>query len=380
MPEKGKKDISLGASQVDSLEQLLKSKDQSEKLQTKLDDAVKELGQKKQELEKNLSKQEDATKQLNELTVEYNKLKVIIDKDKELKDTLSSQLADLKKKTDEVTEEAKTYKKSVLAKDESLVMKDKQLADKDGIISGKDEEIKKLNAQIAELNGKMEANVLKIPSLQDQLLAMQKENEALKLKEEKLNALIRELNDKYEKLKVKFRDTGDSVLGATMEVEKLKAEIKQRDDQIASLGGRLGSILTGGSGVLTDKSKLGEIFKAILQKTQRSIRFCVPTINLVESLGLLPIIKTFPRLTVINISGDIKATDEHIVMDLKQRGVVFTQYDQKDRWVLNRDGEEILIALEKGDGTVIGFFSNEQRIVTILNSAVMEPWVRGIKI
>ncbi len=376
MSDKGKK----SSSQVDSLEQLLKSKDQSEKLQTKLDEAVKELGLKKQELEKNLNKQENVTKQLNDLTVEYNKLKVTIDKDKELKDSLSSQVADLKKKAEGAEEEAKTYKKSVLAKDELLVMKDKQLADKDCIISGKDGEVKKLNDQIVELTKKMEANTLKIPSLQDQLLAMQKENEALKLKEEKLNAQIRDINDKYDKLKVKFRDTGDSVLGATMEVEKLKAELKQKDDQIAGLSGRLGSILTGGSGVLTDKSKLGEIFKTLLQKTQRSIRFCVPTISLVESLGLLPVIKAFPRLTVINISGDIKATDEHIVMDLKQKGVIFTQYDAKDRWVLNRDGEDIVIALEKSDGTVIGFYSNEQRIVSILNSAIMEPWVRGIKI
>jgi hypothetical protein len=118
----------------------------------------------------------------------------------------------------------------------------------------------------------------------------------------------------------------------------------------------------------------------MLQKTQRSIRFCVPTISLVESLGLLPVIKGFSRMTVVNVSGDIKATDEHIVMDLKQKGVIFTQYDQKDRWVLNRDGEEAIIALEKSDGTIIGFYSNEPRIVSILNSAIMEPWVRGIKI
>jgi myosin heavy subunit len=376
MSDKGKKNTP----QADSLEQLLKSKDQSEKLQTKLDEAVKELGVRKQELEKNLSKQEDATKQLNDLTVEYNKLKVILDKDKELKDTLSSQFADLKKKTEEVAEEAKVFKKSVFAKDEILVMKDKQLVDKDGIISGKDGEIKKLNAQVTELNGRMEANVVKIPSLQDQIIVLQKENEAVKIKDEKMNAQIHEANDKYEKLKLKFRDSGDSVLGATMEVEKLKADLKQKDEQLANLSGRLGSILTGGSGVLTDKGKLGEIFKTMLQKTQRSIRFCIPTLSLVESLGLLPIIKAFSKMTVVNISGDIKATDEHIVMDLKQKGVIFTQYDQRDRWVLSRDGEESIIALEKSDGTVIGFFSNEQRIVSILNSAIMEPWIRGIRI
>ncbi|MEX2757286.1 MAG: hypothetical protein Q6365_018055, partial [Candidatus Sigynarchaeota archaeon] len=103
-------------------------------------------------------------------------------------------------------------------------------------------------------------------------------------------------------------------------------------------------------------------------------------ISSIESLGLLPIIKGFPRTTVVNISGDIKATDEHIVMDLKQKGVIFTQYDQRDRWLINRDSEEVIIALEKADGTIIGFYSNEQKIVSILNSTIMEPWIKGIKI
>ncbi len=369
MSDKVKKNVP----QADSLEQLLKSKDQSEKLQSKLDEVVKELGNKNNELEKSLAKQSEVTKQLNDITVEYSRLKVAVDKDKELKDSLSSQLADLKKKAEEVDEELKALKKSVAIKDESLVMKDKQLADKDGIISSKDDEIKKLGAHIGD-------GTAKIPVLQDQILTLQKENEDLKIKEQKINAQLHETNDRYEKLRVKYRDTGDSVLGATMEVEKLKADIKQKDEQIASLSGKLGSILTGGSGVITDKEKLAEIFKSIIQKTQRSIRFCVPTISNVESLGLLPIIKGFPRTAVINISGDIKATDEHIVMDLKAKGVIFTQYDQKDRWLLNRDSEEVIIALEKSDGTVIGFFSNEQRIVSILNSTIMEPWIRGIKI
>ncbi|MBN2150199.1 MAG: hypothetical protein JW839_02015 [Candidatus Lokiarchaeota archaeon] len=369
MSDKGKK----GASQADSLEQILKSRDDSEKLQSKLDDAVKELGEKKALLEQSLKKQEDATKQLNDLTAEYGKLKIILDKDKELKDSLSTQLNEIKNKTQEVEEEARAFKKAALAKDEILITKDRQLADKDSVISSKDEEIKRLSAQIGEGSAK-------IPALQDQILALQKQNEDLKLKEEKLNAQLHDTNDKLEKLRVKFRDSGDSVLGATMEVEKLKAELKQKDEQIASLSGRLGSILTGGSGVITDKDKLAELFQTMIPKTQRSIRFCVPTISSIETLGLLPIIKGFPRTAVVNISGDIKATDEHIVMDLKQKGVIFTQYDPKDRWVLNRDGEEVIIALEKSDGTVIGFFSNEQRIVSILNTTIMEPWIKGIKI
>jgi chromosome segregation ATPase len=365
---------------TDTLEKLLESKDQTDKLQAKLDETMKELDQKRRDLEKIINKQEDASKQLGELNVEYNRLKVVMEKDKEFKESLSSQLADLKKKQEEIADDARNFKKSAFMKDDIIATKDKQMMEKDQVIALKDGEIKKLYSQLAEVTAKIETSAAKIPLLQDQILALQKENEAVKLKEEKMNTQIHEATDKYEKLKVKFRDSGDSVLGATMEVEKLKADIKQKDDVITDLTGRLGSILTGGSGVLTDKEKLMEIFKTIVQKTQRSIRFCVPTISKIEAMGLLPVIKGFSRMTVVHVAGDIKATDEHIVMDLKQKGVIFTQYDQKDRWVLNRDGEDAIIALEKPEGKIIGFYSNEPRIVSILNSAIMEPWVKGIKI
>jgi len=355
---------------VDALESLL---DTSDKMQGKLDDLAKEVKQKGEELTRIQAKLDESSKQLNDMTVECGKLKIIVEKDKELKDALSSQLADLKKKLADLDDEAKTLKKSVLLKDEAISTKDKQIIDKDHIISTKDDDNKKLNVQITDLTSKVAA-------FQDQILALQKENEQVKLKEEKMKAQMLEVTEKYDKAKSKIRDSGDSALGATMELEKFKTQLQQKETQVTELSGRLGSILTGGSGVLTDKEKLIEVFKAMVHKTQRSIRFCVPSITLLESLGLLAVIKAFPRTAVVQCAGDIKATDEHIIMDLKQKGVIFTQYDLKDRWVINRDGEDVIIALEKADGHIIGFYSNEPRFVSVLNSVVMEPWVKGIKI
>jgi sugar-specific transcriptional regulator TrmB len=132
--------------------------------------------------------------------------------------------------------------------------------------------------------------------------------------------------------------------------------------------------------VLTTREGLEEMFKQMIKRTNRSLRFCIPRLAQIESLGLLPIISGFPRMLVVNIAGDIMATDEHLVSKLNPKGVSFTSYDKKDRWILNRDGEDVIIALEKPDGNIIGFYSNESRIVSMLNSSLMEPWIRGTKI
>ena len=375
MSQKGNKKGPAPGPSVDSLESLLASKDQSEALQKKINELTSELNELR-------AKHEESTQQLNDITAEHEALKASSEKECELKESLSTQLADL-------SEELKDLKKSVGMKDEAMATKDKQLMDKDEIIKSKDDDLQSSSAQVADLQSQLaelQAQVNdtqstqsdKVSELQEQLMTLQKENEMAKLADANSKAKLQDVTANYEKLKLKMRDTGDTVLGATMEVEKLKAEIDQKDAELAALNEKMGAGAT--SGATLEKERLTEILTEILQRTQRSIRICLPSLSMVESLGLLPIIQGFPRTTVVNLAADIKATDEHIVMDLKKRGVAFTQYDHKDRWIVNRDGEDTIVALEMPDGNIVGFYSNEPRVVTMLNTVIMEPWLKGMKI
>jgi myosin heavy subunit len=382
MSQKGSKKGPSPGPSVDSLESLLASKDQSEALQKKIDELTNETKELRSKHDETIAQMHALDAQLIDLNAEHEALKASSEKDCELKESLTAQLNGL-------NEELKDLKKSVSMKDEAMATKDNQLMDKDEIIKNKDEELQSLNNQIsdwqsqladmqAQVSGAQSSQSDKVNELQAQIMALQKENEMAKLAEANSKTKLQELTGNYEKLKIKMRDTGDSVLGATMEAEKLKNAIEQKDAEIAALNEKLGA--GGGSGAFMDKEKLAQVLFDAVQKTQRSIRICVPSISLIETLGLLPVIQSFPRQAVVNIAGDIKATDEHIIMDLKKHGVVFTQYDRKDRWVLNRDGEDFLIAVEQPDGTVIGFYSSEPRVITMFNSVIMEPWVKGMKI
>ncbi len=367
-------------SNMNSLDELLLSKDQHEKITNELNQAKEANARLSEDLTTLKLKFEMLTKEIDQKSAELGKLKLSMEKDKELRDNLEKQLDHLKKQYEDLVEESKQLKRTVQAKDDAINAKDAAIATKDKQVIDKDEQIKQLDAKIHEISSKIEEGSGKASTLQDTILGLQKENEALRLKEKDLHGKISDAEEKYEKLKLRFRDSGDSVLGTTMELEKIKTELLKRDEEITVLKGKLGSILTGGSGIITTKEHLLTIFKEKVAGAHRSIRLCIPSLSLLDESGMLSILQQFPKNVVVNIAGDIKATDEHIILDLKPRGMTFTQYDQKDRWVLNRDGEDTILALEKNDGTIVGFFSNEPKIVTMLNSAINEPWVRGIKI
>lgn len=363
-----------------SLEEILQTRDMYEKDREVLTKVQQELDKKKQELMAVQAKIDEISSQLQEKTTSVSTLKVTLDKEGEIKSTLEQQLADLRSRIEIAERDATAFKQAAGQKDGIIATKDALLAEKDKVIAGKDEQVAKLMARIDEYVAKMEAGAAKIEQVQGEIINLQKSNEQLRLKEKEANAKFQELNDKHEKLKLRMRDSGDSVLGTAMELEKLKQEIASKDAELVQLRDKLGSILTGTSGVITSADKLVEIVKQKVKETQRSVRLCLPRLAMVETIGLLPVLQGFPRTTVVNIASDIKATDEHLVLDLKARGAIFTQYESKDRWVLNRDSEDVILAMEKSDGNVIGFYSNEPKLVTMLNSAIMDPWVRGIKI
>lgn len=356
-----------------SLNELLETRDLYYKFKKLHEKAQSDIDEKKAELAKLQEENKKIAEELKDKMVELGTVKVSLDKDKEMKDTLMTQLDELKAKYQKFEDEAEKLKDSVSNKEQTISEKDQQLAEKDKVIRQKDEKLE-------ELNEKVLAQVSKITELQDQVIDLQKRNEELKLKEKDLQKEIETTNSEYDALKVRLRNSGDSVLGTTMELEKMNNEIKEKDERINELESKLGSILTGASGFLTSRDKLIDKFKEMVGRTHRSIRMCIPSLGNLEEISLLSTIQDFPSTIVVNIAADVPPTDEHILMNLKPKGVNFTQFDQKDRWVLNRDGEELIIALEKDDGSIIGLYSNEQKLLSMFNSAIMEPWVKGMKI
>ncbi|MFX0101749.1 MAG: hypothetical protein ACFFCS_19450 [Candidatus Hodarchaeota archaeon] len=311
-----------------------------------------------EKIEGDLNRNQGILGQLDGKVSELQSISMNMEKDKEIIDSLNAQINELKAKYNSLEAEANNLKQQVIAKDQQVIEKDTKIAS--------------LDAQLEEIK-------VKIQESQDKIIELQKINEDLKLKEKDLNSEIEKLNENYNSLKVRLRDSGDSVLGTTMELEKLKSDSDEKDQKIKELEEKLGSLLTGDSGVITNKDELINAFKKLMPKLHRSIRLCVPNLNQLEDGGLLPILQEYPSTSVINIAANVNPTDEHIVLNLKEKGATFTQFDKQDRWLLNRDGEEFIIAVEKDD-KVVGFFSNEPHLVSMFNSVIMDPFVKGIKI
>ncbi|MHA1793570.1 MAG: hypothetical protein ACTSVI_13055 [Promethearchaeota archaeon] len=356
-----------------TLNEMLETRELYEKYKSLHKKAQQDLETMNAELEKLEKANEELSKELNDKKIQLETLKIESGKDKEINENLNNQVADLKSRVEKLEEEISSLKNNIQNKENMILEKDKLLVDKDEIIKQKDAQIVETSGKISDLNGK-------VVEYQEQVIKYQKDNEDLKLKIKELEKQNDALQNEYNKLKNRLRESGDSVLGTTMEIEKLKNIISDKESKISELEGKLGSLLTGESGFLSNREDLFTKLLSIIKNVHRSIRLCVPQLFQVEDTGILSVIQEFPSTIVVNIAADIKNTDEHIVINLRERGVKFTQFDNKDRWVINRDGEEFLIALEKNDNEIIGFYSNEPKLVAILNSSIMEPWVKGIKI
>jgi chromosome segregation ATPase len=336
----------------DSLENLLKNKDLAEKNIEMYTKVQQELDEKTSELQDVRTKLDAVSAQLDEKNTECATLTTTCDKDKEMIAVLTQQVEDLR------------------ASNGSM---DRQIAEKDA-------QIKEALESITSINTRIEDSLAKVPGLQDDIIRLQDENERLKVREKELQFQVQEANEKYEMVKTKFRESGDSVLGTTMELERAKSVTQEKEQEISDLQEKLGSMLSGTSGVITDREKMVEIFQLMLSRVTRSIRICIPEAHMIEDDGLLSMLQKYPNTVLVNLASDFKPTDEHIVLDLKSRNMQVTHYDQKNRWVLNRDGTDAVVAIQKSDDTVLGFYSDEPMVVSMFNSVIMEPFIKGMKI
>ncbi|MHA1697964.1 MAG: hypothetical protein ACTSWN_03900 [Promethearchaeota archaeon] len=363
-----------------SIEKLLEGQDFIDKLKDLQKESYKLLMSRIKDLENIQDQLKNVLNELNEKNNAIALLKDSIERDKAHIDELRKQIDDLKAEQAEFKSNIERLNKAIEEKENLVQLKDRKLDEKDQIIKNKDQIISEKEKEIEQVKEKLEQNQSKIQELQSQVINLQNNNEDLKLKKKDLEEQIKEINDKYDSIKKRLRDSGDSVLGQTMELEKMKEQISEKDARIKELENKLGSILSGKTGVFTTKDKIKELFQEKMQEINRSIRLCLPHLNYLEDFGLLPIIQDYSSAIVINIASNIKPTDEHIVLDLKSRGINLTQYNEADRWLLNKDGEEFIIAIEKDGDNIIGFYTNETKLVSIFNSVIMEPWIKGIKL
>ena len=254
------------------------------------------------------------------------------------------------------------------------------------------EKIDSLENEKSNLNKKLELKETKIEELlQDKENLLTEKSDILESKNEILEQVkkkeleLQEKEQKLEDLKDKFKQSSSELLSKTMEIDKLRKKgetLKIQNDLQKSQERKkkeLEKELTGGTRVISSMEGIFEIIKEVLPKAKSSIRLVIPDIQDINKFNLIDTIKEIPNKVRLNIAAKIdNPLGDNLSRELRNY-CQLTNYFEKRIIALFVDSSIILIGIFKGMN-VIGIYSELLEIIEILKPAIMEPFIKGIKI
>lgn len=224
---------------------------------------------------------------------------------------------------------------------------------------------------------------------------------SLKIKEEKMNTLERTLSlkeDEITNLKENTVDKEDlieknkSFADLQGKLEILKNELETADQDLESLENeneklRNQIVASSGSKIIDStslempKKLILEKMKVILMKALHNVTIVVPNIRDLQELTLYEVRSS----VIIKVSTSIDITleeDAEILEELESLdNITIRMFESEDRYVIDRDGEELLIAVvgkEANNNLVL--HTRDSKHIKLFKSLIMEAWLRSRKL
>lgn len=271
-------------------------------------------------------------------------------------------------------------------------MSDKDLEDLRKTIELKDNQIQTINNTI-----KTKDDMIK--TLQDSIDLKEKQvetmNDALKNKEKSIEALkdqlasssgsatdnsaLEESKKKIGELKEEIKLLNDELAAADEDIEKLTKKLESGGTSATSTSSL--DPFVDFSDISISRSTLIDKIKNILSKALHTVTITAPSIIDLQDMALYEVKSSVNIKISCLIDPSI---DEHI--DLLEEfesldNLNVRTYEGQDRWLILRDGEELFFAANgKKPENFLTFYSRDDAHIRLMNSLVMETWLRSRKI
>lgn len=286
------------------------------------------------DLEKKLElKEEKIEKLLNDKESLLNEKSEILESKNDILQKLKEKELELQQKDQKITELREKFKQSssdLLSKSmqiDKLVKKDKNLG-----------ELEETIQNLKNMKGEQDIS----------------EREKVAKFEERIRSLEIEL------------ETSQNVIKELKEAKGEKPEIIQETIE--------------GTKIISNLNNIFEIIKDLLPQGKSNIRLVVPEIDYISKFELVNTIKEIPNKVRINIGAKIEDPTGNIcVQDIKNH-CQLTNYSAKKFIALNVDSSKFLIVLFIGENEVLGIYTEVLEIINLFKPAIMEPFIRGVKI
>jgi sugar-specific transcriptional regulator TrmB len=210
---------------------------------------------------------------------------------------------------------------------------------------------------------------------------------SVSLKEEQLKELasstveknlIMEKDGKIENLQEKLNILSGELETADEDLEALETENEKLRNNLASASGPK---IVDWTDIEVSKADILKKMRDILSKALHTITIAVPDIEDLQELHLYEV-----RSSVnMKVSSSIDPSLEDDAELLEEFGsldnISIRLYEQKDRFVIDRDGEELLFAIRgESENKNLVIHTRDSKHQRLLRSLVMEGWLRSRKI
>ncbi len=249
------------------------------------------------------------------------------------------------------------------------------------IIESKDNQIQILSERNKELSNKLIS--VSNERINSEEKCVQLLEELSKIKDQKFSFEKEALQQKMEyeakikKLIESKKRSSDSQMGASLELDKVVQELDEANKKIAQYESKILSLTRGKTGLIMNKEDLIRLMKDWLISARRSVRIVVPTVRDLEENGLTELLNAQAESTQISIATDLTGA-ESLVDEWKNKGWTVVDFNEKNLWVLNIDGGQVMMTVAKKN-EYNGIFSDIPEFIELFKNAMMHPFIKGKK-
>ena len=260
----------------------------------------------------------------------------------------------------------------------------KQLAAKDNLIKLKDEMVKALENSLKSKDETIETLEKTIKIKDESVKTLEK---TIALKEEEIN----KLNSSAVNQNL-LKEKDETIAQLQKEIEILNEELTKADEDLESLeleNEKLRKAQTSSTDVeiidftnaKINKSEIIAKMREILENAISNVTIVVPSIEELQDLYLYELRSSVSMNIACGINPGI---DEHAeLLDEFESldNISLRNYERKDRYVLTRDGEELLLAvIGKSEDNNLVIHTKDPKHFRLLNSLATESWIQSRKI
>jgi len=279
-----------------------------------------------------------------------------------------------------------------------IEIKDLKLKTQDQVIRTKDEMIENLQNSITLKEDQIETlrDSLKLKSEQVNTL-----DNSVKIKDGKIKALEKSIELKENQLKNLTETTVDKNIllekdknleDLENKIEILNNELTTSDEDLEAMeqeNERLRNQLAAASGakiidwteIEIPKSRILEEMKEILMKALHNVTIAIPNIKDLQKLFLYEVKSSVNMKISCYIDPTLEEDAELLEEFESLDNISIRMYEGQDRYVLDRDGEELLFAvIGKNESNHLVIHTKDPKHLKLFRSLVMEGWLRSRKI